>query len=266
LRAHNIEHTIWERLAFSTANPLKRWYLNLLAKRLRDFELKNLNKYDGILAITKEEVAKMNAMGAGVPIALIPFGVDISRYNVTAATAADKNTLFSLAAMDWQPNIEAINWFLAHVWMKVLQQEPEAVFHLAGRNMPDEFYKLTTPNVVVHGEVPDAIHFMQRNNIMIAPLLAGGGMRVKIVEGMALGKAIVSTAIGAEGVVYTNGKDMLIADTAAEFAAAIVRLLRENELAEKLGKEAKALALSIYSTQAIGDKLEQFYISLIHSR
>ncbi len=266
LRAHNIEHTIWERLAGSSSKPIKKWYLKLLAKRLKKFELDKLNQYDGILSITKEEIAKMQQMGCTVPVALIPFGVDFSRYDKPSEVKADKTSVFSLAAMDWQPNIEGIKWFLDNVWMKVLQQEPEAVFHLAGRNMPDEFYKLTMPNLQVHGEVPDAIGFMQANHIMVAPLLAGGGMRVKIVEGMALGKPIVSTTIGAEGVACTNGRDIMLADSAEGFATAIVSLLRDSVLASNISKEAKTLASNIYSTNAIGDKLEQFYTSLINQK
>ena len=115
--------------------------------------------------------------------------------------------------MDWTPNIEGLNWFLDEIWPEINRKFPKSHFYLAGRDMPEDFYKRKSPNVHIVGEVEDAKNFINSNSIMIVPLLSGGGIRVKIIEGMALEKAIISTSVGAEGLHISHKKNIWIADT-----------------------------------------------------
>ncbi len=261
LRAHNIEHKIWQRLAANTVNPLKKWYLRLLAKRLKKYELSMLNKYDGIACINQHEVEELKNYTA-TPICYTPFGIDVAKVDVSNSSE-EPLSVFSLAAMDWQPNLEGLHWFLEHVWSKVLQQIPEAKFYVAGRNMNDAWKEKTYQNVVMVGEVDDAKTFMQSKQVMVVPLFSGGGVRVKIIEGFAHQKAMVSTPVGAEGINCTHENEILIAEHPGDFANAIVRLLQDDSLRKSIAMKGRELALREYDLDAVVSNLTSFYKSLL---
>ena len=261
LRSHNIEYLIWERLADTCGSPLKKVYLNMLASRLKRYELSMLNKYDSIVMITDVDAAVYKKAGCTVPVITVPFGIDLSGY-VQDASALEKHSLFHIGAMDWQPNIDGINWFLRSVWILVNEKHPDVKLYLAGRNMTEEIKDLKLENVIVEGEVADSNRFINSKSIMIVPLLSGGGMRVKIIEGMALGKTIVSTTIGAEGIAYEDGKNILIADTEAEFASALDKCLSDRSFSDQIGQNARALVEVNYDNKHICSKLSDFYKTL----
>lgn len=256
LRAHNIEHLIWERLAGSEKNPLKKFYLNHLSRTLKDYELNILNAYDGIVPITKKD-ANFFEMNSSVPVLSISFGIKIPELD--DGKTASENALFHIGAMNWLPNEEGIRWFLDRVWPKVHEEIPGVKLYLAGREMPEWLLKLELENVVVVGEVDDAATFIRSKSISIAPLLSGSGIRVKIIESMSLGKAVISTSIGAEGINYTHGKDILIADTPEEFVQAIELLYNDPLKTKEIGKNAQALVAKQHDAMKIIDQLVQFY-------
>ncbi len=262
LRAHNVEHKIWERSAEAAKNPLKKAYLKLLAKRLKKYELKNLNTFDAIAAITKGDEIYFKKSSNVKAIETFPFGIDFKNYIENNSPQEEPLSLFHIGAMDWQPNVEGINWFLNNVWEKLHAAHPSLKLYLAGKNMSSELKHLNKPNVVIAGEVKSAMEFMQSKGIMIVPLLAGGGMRVKIIEGMSLGKTIISTSIGAEGIDCENNKNCIIADDEAEFIAAVNRCLSDKIFCSEIGKNAKMLAVKQYNNADICRRLTQFYQSL----
>lgn len=258
LRSQNVEYLIWERLAEGSTNPLKKLYLQLLAKRLKRYELEMLNKYDGIATITNLDALSYKKSGCEIPMIHIPFGIDSAKYKIDAS-ATEFPSVFHIGAMDWMPNADGIKWILDNVWGKVQVTFPDVKLYLAGRNMPDWMKQLNTKNVIVEGEVEDSHKFINSRSIMIVPLSSGGGMRVKIIEGMALGKTIVSTSIGAEGIEYENNKNIIIADTADEFANAISKCINDKAFAESIGNNARALVETKYDNQKICKKLVDFY-------
>ncbi len=258
LRSQNVEFHIWERLATNTKNPLKKWYLKILAKRLRNYELSYLNKYDGIAAITATDLETFKNLGCQIPLIHIPFGTDLSLYT-TNPEAAEFPSIFHIGAMDWRPNEEGIKWLVNEVWPMVHLQDPELKLHLAGRKMPDWLLNLNKTGVHIAGEVADAQQFILSKSIMLVPLFSGGGMRVKIIEGMALGKTIITTAVGAEGIDYTNEKDIIIANTKAEFVAAILKCTKNQDYSQTLGKNARLLMETKYDNKLITKKLSDFY-------
>lgn len=257
LRTHNIEHLIWQRLADASTNPLRRWYLNLLSERLRHYEQWALNRVDAIAAMTPEDAQTLKDLGAEVPTCIAPVGVDISEYPVYEHP--DSKTVFHLGAMDWMPNQEGVHWFLNQVWPKVLTKVPEAKLRLAGKKMPDYLKAYASSSVEVNDFVEDGKLFMGQGGIMIVPLFSGSGMRVKIVEGMAMGKSIVSTSIGAEGIGGNAGEDYLVANDAESFTETIIKLLQQPSLQKEIGDKARQFATLTFDNKAIGQRLIQFY-------
>lgn len=264
LRSQNIEYSIWERLAAASGNPIKRRYLHLLAKRLKKFELSVQNRFDAILPITQVDLKGYQRDGCSIPLYHVPFGIDLEKYKPDRSVI-DFPSVFHLGAMDWRPNADGIKWILEEVWPSIHAAFPMLKFYLAGRNMPEWMLQLRQPGVLVEGEVPDAQAFLNSKGIMVVPLSSGGGMRVKIIEGMALGKTIISTTIGAEGIDYTEGKDILIADTKEHFLNALTTLLNDRARFDVIGKNAQALVAERYDNARICKELTQFYNQLLHS-
>jgi len=261
LRSHNIEHLIWERMAQSTASGIKKFYLKLLAKRLRRYEMEISRKYDALVAITSVDADYFldNLYNRNVYAA--PSGVIFTGAE-EIKKADEPYSLFHIGAMDWMPNLEAIDWFLEKVWPLIAGKFPDLKFYLAGRNMPGRIKDITLPNVIVLGEVEDAETFMASKGIMVVPLLSGSGMRIKVAEGMALGKVIISTSVGAEGIPCTDGKDILIADKAEDFLMQLEKLLPEPHYAENIGREARKTAMEKLDNKSIISGLLDYYNTL----
>jgi len=260
LRAHNIEHRIWQRVAAGTRNPVKRWYLGHLARTLKLYEERITAKVDGILAITPTDAAYFGTMHHRC--ISIPYGVDPAGFRVNPEEI-EFPSLYSLGSMNWIPNEEGIRWFLTQVWPDVHNQFPGMKYYLAGREMPGWMRTLDLPGVVVCGEVPDAAAFIASRAIMVVPLFSGSGIRIKIIEGMAAGKAVISTRLGAEGIGYTNHENILIADAPCEFFDMISLCAASKEYTLGLGKRARALVEEQYCPAAIVQKMIAFYQELI---
>lgn len=257
LRAHNIEHLIWERLEKSETNPLKKLYLKHLARTLKHYELNILQSYDGIVPITKKDAIFFEEHTT-VPVHPISFGIDSTKIKI-AANNNPEHALFHIGAMNWLPNEEGIKWFLDKVWPEIHHSMPGLKLYLAGRNMPEWLLNIKLKNVFVLGEVDDAKEFIESKTISIAPLLSGSGIRIKIIESMALSKAVVATSIGAEGINYTNGHDILIADTPEEFVNAIKLLYAKPDKSKEIGTNARLLVSQHHDSKKIIDQLVQFY-------
>jgi glycosyltransferase involved in cell wall biosynthesis len=256
LRAHNVEHLIWKRVAQSERNPLKRSYLKHLSLTLRAYECEHVNEYDGVIPITNKDAAVLRELGCRKPMEAIPFGVQPAD---VASVPVEPNTLYHLGSMDWLPNQEGVQWFLDKVWPKVHQMLPQLTLYLAGRKMPEEMMNLHVEGVRVVGEVPDAMAFMASKQINVVPLLSGSGIRVKIIEALSAGKVVVTTSIGAEGINYTDGKDLLIADTPDQFVEQLQRCVENAEFCNEVSRNAINLVLHEYDNTLLTERLLQFY-------
>lgn len=264
LRAHNVEHKIWERMAKKTFFFAKRWYINHLVRTLKKYEMGILDKVDGIAAITITDAAYFRRVTA-TPVIDLPFGVDIEKFS-PVFEVGDTPTFYHIGSMNWMPNEEAIKWFLKNVWDEVQKRVPEAKLYLAGRNMPKWLKKTKKKNVVVVGEVPDAHEFVNEHNVAVVPLLSGSGMRIKIIESMALGKTVITTLVGAEGIQYTEFEDIIIADNVPKMVENICRLYKHPEEAEAIGLNARRLIEEVYDNKKIINRLEIFYNELKSKR
>jgi polysaccharide biosynthesis protein PslH len=251
VRTHNIEYVIWQRLAINERNPLKKWFFNHLAKRLMQFESRYYNKANGIAAITPEDEKRLRELQVTKPIKVVPVGVILDQFKIKPLVEQEANTVFSISALDWQPNIEGLNWFLQEVWPLVLQRKPEVQLHIAGKSTPDWLKNMSIPNATIHGFVDDASLFKQRYQLMLVSLLSGGGMRVKIIEGLAENKCMISTTIGAEGVAYTHQKNIVIADTPTEWVDAICYYLENKDARTSIEQQAGELAQQKYDNVTV---------------
>lgn len=258
IRAHNIEHLIWQRVAFSEKNPLKRFYMKQLFLTLRQFELDALNNVNGIAAITETDAAFFRAKTTKAKVISVPFGIDSSRLN-PVKEIKEPVTFFTLGSMNWMPNYEGVEWLLKKVWPIVIKENPDIRLFVAGRHMPENIKAFESASVKVIGEVPDSIEFMNEHAVMLVPLFAGSGIRIKIIEGMSAGRAIISTTIGAEGIDYSDNKDILIADDEITFSEKILQLSKDAGHVKMIGSNARKLIEDRYDNQQIISKLVELY-------
>lgn len=259
LRAHNIEHLIWERNSKMAKPGAKKWYLQNLATRMKEFEIYNLNSCDALIPISTVDAARFVELGCKLSLHTCPVGIPLN-----GMTEFDEpRTICYLGSMDWAPNREGVEWFLDSVWPKVNNQFPELKFFVAGRNFPSDFPGKEYPNVEIVGEVENSRAFLRSKTIMVVPLFSGSGIRVKILEAMAEGRPVISSTIGAEGINAVDGAHLLLADTPDAFARQIRRLLKDNDEARRMGVHARAFIKENYDNKKLVSDLVDFYKSLM---
>jgi len=212
------------------------------------------------------ELKLFENLGCKVPIICIPIGIDVTKKINVNKNNIEFPSLFHIGAMDWMPNIEAVKWFLNNVWSEINKKFPNIKFYVAGRNTPEWLLNINQPNVEVVGEVENADEFIQSKSIMIVPLLSGSGMRVKIIEGMMLGKTIISSNIGAESIIYKNQENIIIADSPKEFIEAISKCITNKQFCLDIGKNAKLNAEQNYDNNRLNNRLIEFYESLLRTK
>ena len=257
LRAHNVEHLIWDRIAKGTKFFLKRFYINHLTKTLKNYELSAINTVDGIAAITRKDAAYFRKYCA-TPTIDIPYGVYPEEFTPRFEIEG-KPQFYHIGSMNWMPNEEGIRWFVDDCLEAVVAKVPDFVFHLAGRNMLEWLKELNNKHLDVIGEVPDAKEFVTNHDVAIVPLLSGSGIRIKIIESMALGKTVITTMVGAEGILYEEDVHLIIAENKAKMAEAIRRVNENPAMAVEMGKAARKLVEDLYDNRKITERLLLFY-------
>ena len=267
LRSHNIEHEIWERYAANCRNPLKKWYIKVLSKELKAYELKHLNDYDGILPITTTDEAFYKDHHFRGSTMALPFALDVEGMLSRPGGQSDRihrdaHSLFHLGSMDWLPNQEAMDWFVRKVWPQAREAFPQLRLYLAGRNMPEWLFRHNIAGLTVDGEVPNAHDYMRSKNIMVVPLFSGSGLRIKILEGMLNKNVVITTSTGARGIDHTPGKHLLIANHAGEFLEQIAYCVNNPGKAQNIAENGAQLVKEKYDLQQSAKKLTTFYNQL----
>jgi glycosyltransferase involved in cell wall biosynthesis len=191
---------------------------------------------------------------------VIPPGVDCKTVKSVQPSLV---SVFMISALEWQPNVEGLEWFLKQVWPKVHKKCPDLEFHIAGKRTPEHILNLKLKNVKVHGFVPDATEFMRKYGLMLVPLFSGSGTRIKILEGMAAGKPIVSTTIGAEGMDYQKGENILIADSVEEWTKVIIDYYNNSSNYNAIGNNGKEWVMKNYSIEESTKRLIHLYQGLL---
>ena len=249
LRQHNIEWMVWKTLAEKESNPLKRYYYQHLTKKLERYERQVLQEVDAVVGISKEETDFFQTHTTK-PCVWIPTGMK-TKSSWPNYTNLDCQFVGS---MDWTPNKEGVHWFLEEVWPKVHQNLPAATFRLAGRSMPKSLETKEVPGFVKLGFLESLDEFWKHSGVLVAPLLSGGGLKIKIIEAMMHGLAVVTTSHGAEGLPGTPGQAFLVARNAQEFIDLLTQLLTNPVQKEEMGKQAKTLANAYFGETEIAQK------------
>jgi polysaccharide biosynthesis protein PslH len=258
LRSQNVEFRIWEGLARVERNPLRRLALRRIGSSLRKYEVRHLDTTDAIVPISEDDADDFRRLGCTRPMGVVPCGVTVSEFT---SNAPIPNSVGFIGSLDFRPNQEAVEWIAGELWPRVLERVPEARLSIAGSSAP-EWLRRRMTNIDFRGTVDDATAFMDSMSVMIAPLFAGGGMRIKVLEAMALGKPIVATKLGAGGLDVEHGRDILIADDASAFADAVALLLRDPQAAARFGNAAQETVRTRYDNDVLARGLLSFYESL----
>lgn len=254
---HNVETMIWRRHAETASGALRRAYFQLQADRMFAFEKKVCLESGSIIAVSAKDRDTMRDLFGATRVADTPTGVDTVFFEPQSAPpAAD---LVFTGSMDWMPNIDGAVWFTAAILPLLRQRLPECSLALAGRSPAPAVEALgkADPRIRVTGTVPDIRPWLWGSRVAIVPLRVGGGTRLKIYESMAAGVPVVSTTIGAEGLDYTDGENILIADTPEQFADACHRLLADPDLAARIAANARHLVATRYSWEGVVDDFEK---------
>ena len=260
MRTHNVEHEIWERIVGNTTHGPRRWYLQHLTRKLARYERQMLSAYDLLIAISRRDLDTLSGMGFAGTGTVIPIGLDLNDYERTPPTVQNGHLSMSfIGSLDWMPNVEGLRWFLQEIWPELSSRWPELKLHIAGRNTPGWLYEQQQPGIVVHGEVPDAAAFIQQHPVMVVPLLSGSGMRAKILEGMALGKTILTTSLGLEGIDARRGKEVLVADTPQAFSRHLTFLQQHPKKILDIGAQARQMVAKRYDSDQLGEQLLRIY-------
>ena len=239
---HNVEAMIWKRHYEVQSNPAKKAYLFRQWQKMRTFEGKTCPEFDCVVAVSREDREMMQQEYNVKAVYDVPTGVDTSFFRPREDRAHRPENLVFTGSMDWLPNEDAIRYFTDQILPRVKQAVPGVTLTVVGRNPYPGLVELSRrdPSVIVTGRVDDVRPFMDEAAVYVVPLRIGGGTRLKIYEAMAMEKAIVSTTIGAEGLPVADGQEIVLADTPETFAAAVVKLLRDENMAAEIGRRAAA--------------------------
>lgn len=262
MRAHNVEFEIWHRVAKNASFFLKKWYLQYLTKKLKAYEIHQLQHYDLLLPITQRDQDIFHFLGYAGQSVVTPVGIDSGLYAAPGRTTDSALSIGFIGSLDWIPNQEGLIWFLEKVWKNLQARFPQLQLHIAGRNTPAWMKRLKLPNVIVHGEIADAAAFINSHPIMIVPLLSGSGMRIKILEGMALERLIITTHIGLEGIDAVHQKEVFIADDVSGFEKALRLCHDQPNLVRQIGKQARSFVLEQYDSRNIAQRVLETYQQL----
>lgn len=262
LRAHNVEYLIWERVADHMGNPIKKRYLQYLTRKLKNFEVSTFGQIDGLVPISPVDRDVFRQLGYSGPEFTYPVAMYTADMSHRLPSEMGGRTVSFIGSLDWIPNQEGLIWFVRVVWPLVLKRLPDAVFYIAGRHITEEVHGLALKRVRVLGEVEDATAFLQEHPVTVVPLFSGSGMRVKVIEAMALGPIVISTKVGAEGIQYQADRHLLIAEEAEEFARQVCAVLEDIPAYDQISSNARQLVEEHYDASALGRRLSVWMDSL----
>lgn len=265
MRAHNVEHEIWERITENTRLLPKKWYLGYLTRKLKRFELNRLNDYDYLIAVTEKDLKKFKDLGYKNGAIASPIGLDAEHYEGIPLKKQPLRSACFIGSLDWMPNMEGLQWFLEMVWPVVHDVFPDFELHVAGRNTPESLKRLNIKHVNIHGEVANAVDFISQHPIMVVPLFSGSGMRVKILEGMALGKIVITTTLGLEGIHAKHKQEVLIADNPEAFLDCIRFCIEKPEEVLEMSSNAIEFVETHYNNRQNAIALLSTYQELVNN-
>jgi sugar transferase (PEP-CTERM/EpsH1 system associated) len=266
---HNVESEIWRRHAETKTGPLGRLLYGTQYRRMLRYEARTLGRFEGVLAVSdadRDTFARLYGDRVPRPVHVVATGVDTGYFAPDASPAESRNLVFT-GSMDWLPNEDSMTFFCREVLPLIRADESGVSLSIVGRAPTPTVEKLAGDHgVTVTGRVDDVRPYMRDAAVYIVPLRIGGGTRLKIFEAMAMGKAVVSTTVGAEGLPVTPGKHVLLADDPRTFARAVVRLLRDVGRRREIEAAARALVVERYDWSAVAGQLEDALVRVARVR
>ena len=239
---HNVESSLWQRMASTESHPVKKLAFKMESAKMSSYERAALKRFHHVIAVSEHDRKQMLTMNSSCEITVVPTGVDTCKFTVAPPSTINPPRIVFTGSMDWEPNIDAAEYFCQRIWPGVLEIFPNAIFQVVGRNPHAKVQRLASESVQITGTVPSVAEYLRDAAVVVVPLRIGGGTRLKIFEAMAMGKAVVSTTIGAEGLEVQSGHDLVLADDAVTFTGSILLLLRNSELRRKYEQAAVQLA------------------------
>lgn len=264
LNAHNVEYQLLDKRAELETRLPHRLFLDAQRAKLHGFERDACRQASAVLACSPNDAEALQKLAPGKPVVVIANGVDLAA-NQPGPVPAGSTQLVFVGQMGWFPNKDGVQWFLREIFPRILAARPDAEFVLVGKADGLEVPEDLAPRVRIAGFVPDLRPYVHAAAVYVVPLRAGSGTRLKVLEAMALGKAIVTTHVGSEGIELVDGKSAIYADDAESFAQATLALLDSPGKVAQLGTAARELAEARYGWQAIGEQLTDFYDRLLAS-
>jgi sugar transferase (PEP-CTERM/EpsH1 system associated) len=262
LDEHNIEYELLYRMYRTERSVVRRLYNWLEFTKFRREEVSTWRHVAGCVSTSQREEDIIRGLVPSAPTMVIPNAVDVD-YFQPSHDAIDGNAIAMTGLMHYRPNIDGALYFIREIFPRILASQPRVVFYIVGAGAPEEIKRLASPNVVVTDTVPDVRPYVHKAAVFVVPLRMGGGTRLKVVEGLSMEKAVVSTSLGSEGIDVIDGKHLLIADKPDAFADAVLRLLRDRTYADTLGREGRTLVESRYTWETVVNRLEGFYDHLL---
>jgi glycosyltransferase involved in cell wall biosynthesis len=238
---HNVETVLWERMVVNADSWIKKLIYRIEAAKMRKYESSSVGKFRRVIAVSEQDRAFMAQFMPAEKISIVPTGVDLEQFRATAGMQSERPLVVFTGTMDFEPNVDGVDYFCREIWPRVLESVPNARFRIVGKNPVAAVRRLASDTVEVTGTVRSVVEHLQSAWALVVPLRMGGGTRLKIYEGMAVGRAVVSTSIGAEGLDVRNGRDIILADKPQAFADAVVALLQQPELRKKYERAATEL-------------------------
>jgi polysaccharide biosynthesis protein PslH len=261
--SHNIDYDLARQYAHA-GGPVRRLYAEANWRKLRREELATYRDADGVYLCSAADERRLLDEVPGARTLVIPNAADVDYYQPRATDpATDARTLVFFGHLSYFPNVDGVAYFVQEIWPRIAEAHPRARLKIIGGQAPRSLQALVRPGVELTGFVPDLRPHLAEAAAVVVPLRLGGGTRLKIVEAMAMGKAIVSTALGAEGIEAVPGRDLLIEDQPAAFADAVNRLLAKPDLAANIGQSARRLAVQQYAWSGAATALERFYREIL---
>lgn len=257
---HNVESIIIKRIAETSESISTRLYASVEWPKLQRYELDICKRCNLVLTVSETDERTLVDMGVNSSyIDYVPIGVDTQSFKYIDRIKSSQNML-SLGTMSWPPNIDSMLYFTKDIMPIIRKQYLGCTLTIAGSNPSPVIQSLASePDISVTGFVDDADELARKCGVFIVPLRSGSGVRVKILNALAMGLPIVSTTIGVEGLDVRNGEHLLIADTPADFAESVIRVLTDSDLAQKLGVNGRKFVCDNYSWETVNNRLLRIY-------